>query len=332
MKFFKSILFILVFSFVYAKAKPEIIKFATLAPQKTQWMQTMEQFASRVEAETKGEVKFKIYAGGVHGDEKSVVRKILTGQLHSGGFTGVGIGIIAPGLRVLDAPFLFSLHKEIDYISDKFESEFRKLLSDRGFVLLGWAEVGFVYLFTNKPITKPADLSGVKMWLWEGDPIAESTFKNLQISAIPLSITDVSTSLETGLVDGVYGSTMSVIAMQWFGKVKYMLDLPIANASGAVLISKEKFDKLKPEYQKIILNLGKKYFADLTSITRAKNKEALTVLKENNITVTKPENEKIKQEFLSAGRKARLELAGRIYSEALLAEVEKSLAEFRGCP
>ena len=45
-----------------------------------------------------------------------------------------------------------------------------------------------------------------KMWVWEGDPIAQAAYKALGVSPIPLSVVDVMSSLQTGLVNGVYGA------------------------------------------------------------------------------------------------------------------------------
>ena len=95
-------------------ANPVVIKFATLAPEGSTWMKAMRQFTEEATAKTGGRVKFKIYAGGVSGDEKDVVRKIRLGQLQAAGFTGVGIGEIAPEARILDTPFLFKNAKEIE--------------------------------------------------------------------------------------------------------------------------------------------------------------------------------------------------------------------------
>ena len=64
-----------------------VVKFATLAPDGSTWMKAMKAFTDEASAKTAGRVKFKIYAGGVSGDEKDVVRKIRLGQLQAGGFT-----------------------------------------------------------------------------------------------------------------------------------------------------------------------------------------------------------------------------------------------------
>src|SRR6185503_8783606 len=184
---------------------------------------------------------FRLYPSGVQGDEKDVLRKIKLGQLHAAGITGNGLTSIAPSGRILDSPFLFRDQKEIDFAYGKFGPEIESTMEDAGYVNLGWAEVGYVYIFTNNPVRSKEDLSRSKMWMWEGDPIAEATFGALGVNPIPLTITDVLTSLQTRLIDGVYTSPLAAIALQWFTRVKYMLDLPLANAAGAVVISKKKY-------------------------------------------------------------------------------------------
>src|SRR3990167_9854536 len=104
-----------------------VVKFATLAPEGSTWMKIMREWDAELAQKTGGELKFRFYPGGISGDEKDVVKKIRFGQLHAAGFTGVGLGEIAPEVRILDAPFLFKDAGEVDHIYQKFDSEFRKL-------------------------------------------------------------------------------------------------------------------------------------------------------------------------------------------------------------
>jgi TRAP-type C4-dicarboxylate transport system substrate-binding protein len=312
-----------------AAAAPVTIKFATLAPEGSAWMKVMEKFAGEVREKTAGRVKFRMYPGGVQGDEKDVVRKIRIGQLHAGGFTGVGIGEIAPAVRVLDTPFLFKSVPEIDHVYGSLDADFRKMFEEAGYVLLGWAEVGDVIILSNSPVKKPADLKAVKMWIWEGDPIAEASFSALGIKPIPLSITDVMTSLQTGMIDGIYGSPLAVLAFQWHTRMKFALSLPLANASGAVVVSKKVFDSLTKEDQAVLLASGDRHFRELTRISRADNAQSVGLLKKAGISFTDPAGKAIVAEFESSGKSARESLAGRLYSGELLKRVEKALADFR---
>src|SRR6185436_11856491 len=85
-----------------AGAQEFTIKFATLAPEGTTWMNVMREYDQAIRKESNGRLGFKMYPGGVQGDEKDVLRKVKLGQLHSAGITGVGMTSIAPKARILD--------------------------------------------------------------------------------------------------------------------------------------------------------------------------------------------------------------------------------------
>jgi TRAP-type C4-dicarboxylate transport system substrate-binding protein len=319
---------ILVFSvgLIFAQTK---IRFATVAPDGSTWMKVMKDYVNAVEDATNKKIVFKIYPGQVAGDEKDVLRKIRIGQLDSGGFTGVGLGEIVPEVRILDSPFLFKSYEEVDYVSSRLFDYFTRKFDEKGFVLLGWAEVGFVYVFTSQPINSLEDMSGVKMWMWEGDPIAEATFRAFSINPIPLSITDVLTSLQTNLIDGVYVSPLACVAVQWYTKVKYMLDLPLADSNGAVLLAKKTFDKLTDPEKNTLRELSQKYFGQLTRLSREDNQKSLDLLKEAGITFTSIKNQNSKDGFYESGKKARRDLIGKLYDEEFLQKVERLVEEVR---
>ena len=87
-------------------SQEHIIKFATLAPEGSTWIKLMREYDEIIRKESGGKLGFKIYAGGVAGDEKDVLRKIKIGQYHSAGITGVGLGEISPQVRILDSLFI----------------------------------------------------------------------------------------------------------------------------------------------------------------------------------------------------------------------------------
>lgn len=312
-----------------AKAQQYTIKFATVAPEGSTWMNVMKEYDAAVRKESGGRLGFKFYAGGIAGDEKDVLRKIRIGQYQAAGFTGVGMGEIAPEERILDTPFLFHDTSEINYIYDKFTPQFSQAFEKGGFVFLGWAEVGFVYVFTQKPIYSVQDMKDVKAWMWEGDPIAEVSFKVLHLAPIPLSVMDVNSALQTGMINCVYSPPLAVIALQWFTKVKYMLDVPLANSSGAALVSKRYFDTLPPDLQQILLKNGQIYMKKLTELSRLDNIKAIKTMQQQGITITHPRSKSELAYYYQTGEEARQMLVGKLYSADLLHRIESALAEFR---
>lgn len=304
------------------------IKFATLAPEGSTWITIMKEYDAAIRKESGGRLGFKIYAGGVAGDEKDVIRKMRMNQFQSAGITGLGMGEIAKDVRLLDMPFLFKNHGEVDYVMNQFDGEFKKSFENNGFVVLGWAEVGFVYIFTNTPVYRVSDLKNVKMWAWEGDPVADAAFKTLGVNYIPLSITDVLQSVQTKMINGFYNVPLATVSLQWYTAVKYMLDYPLTNSSGSVVISKREFDKMPKDLQDILLKNGKTYMRKLTELSRKDNVKSIEVLKKNKIQFTSPDPKEVAT-YDEIGKRARLSLVGKLYTQDQLNRVEASVQEAR---
>src|SRR5208283_2137116 len=120
-----------------------------------------------------------------------------------------------------------------------------------------------------------------------------------------------------------------VISMQWFSRVKYMVNTPLADAAGAVVISKKKFDELPPDLQKILVQNGKTFMQKLTRLSREDNAKAIAVLQQNGITIINPPSQEAQKRYDEIGKKGRRLLVGTLYSEDLLQRVEQALAEYR---
>lgn len=311
------------------KPKPKFqIKFATLAPDGSTWMNAMRQMDDEVRARTENRVGFKFYPGGVQGDEKDVLRKIRNGQLHGGGFTGFGLGAVASDVRVLEMPFMFQNMAELDYVRGKIDEDLAAVFDQKGYLNLGWVDVGFIYIFSKKPIATPEDLAAARMWVWAGDPLAELFFKAFNISPIPLAAPDVLTSLQTGVIDSAYSSTLGCMALQWFTRVSYMTDVPITHGMGAALISKKAMKKISPEDMAIVQEVAAPILRELTEKTRVQNLEAIEEMKLEGVEVVKV-SAAVHEQFFATGKGAWDDGVDKLYSGELLERVKVLLAEYR---
>jgi TRAP-type C4-dicarboxylate transport system substrate-binding protein len=131
------------------------------------------------------------------------------------------------------------------------------------------------------------------------------------------------------MVDGVYTPPLAAIALQWFTRVKYMFDLPLANSAGAVVISKKKFLELPEDLRKILADNGRKYMRKLTELSRTDNAAALVTLKKNGILFTEPSGQEELKAYGDIGRTARNMLAGKLFTAEFLGRIEAALEEYR---
>ena len=311
-----------------AFAEPEyVLKFATLAPSGTTWMNLLEEWSEQVKLRSKGRLAFKFYPGGVQGDEPDVLKKMRFNQLQGGAFTGYGIGRIYSPARVMELPFLFRNTEEIDHVRHAFMPEFRKGFHDNGYELLGWMEVGFIHTFSKHPIRTMDDMRSQRVWLWQGDPIGQAFFNASGISPVPLSIVDVYTSLSTGLIDTVYAPPLGAIALQWFTKTKYVSSVPLTNGIGGLIVTRRFFDHLPDELQAVLRETGNETGEKLITATRLDNAKSIDELKLRGLEFVEPGAGLRDADLLKLRDRAAAELVSSNYIPAALFQETRVLLE-----
>ncbi len=302
-----------------------MIKFATVAPEGSTWIKYLKKLDKDIRTKSDGQLGFRIYAGGIAGDELDILKKIRINQIHCTGFTGVGFGHILPMVRVLDLPFYFNSNAETDRVHKEMRSFFSDQFRKKGFELLAWSEAGNVYLFSKKPINKLKDLSGLKVWAWAGDPIAKETFAAMGVNPIPLAITDVTTAINTGMIDTIYAPPLGALALQWYTSMNYMLDLPIVHSTGAVLLSNKYFKKLPKELSLMLSTETSKTMEELTLELRKQNKEAIQIIQDSGVTITPTPVGKDLEDFLNIHDIVSKKLTGETYPKEILDRVDSLL-------
>jgi TRAP-type C4-dicarboxylate transport system substrate-binding protein len=293
-------------------ADPYVLKFATLAPEGTSWMNVIGDWAREVETRSKGRLKFRMYPGGVSGDEPDVLRKIRFGQLHGGAFTGHAIGEVFAPARVLEVPFLFEDTDEQEYVRRKLMPSIEAGVAKNGFLLAGWMEVGWIYMLSSQPVRTIADLRTRRVWLWQNDALGTAFFEASRVPPVPLSVMDVYTSLSTGLVDTVYCPPLACIALQWFSKTRYISDQAIANGIGMLLVSRKFADSLPPDLRKLLEETGRTAGERLLKETRLDNQRSIDVLQKQGIELV-PAFRGDEQEMHAIAARAEEKLAASGY-------------------
>jgi TRAP-type C4-dicarboxylate transport system substrate-binding protein len=324
---------ILVFAFfghqpLVAAEEEYLIKFATLAPEGSPWMNTFHKINGEIKEKTEGKVKLKAYPGGVLGEDRDMLRKMRIGQIHAGGFTGSGLTLVNSEITVMATPFLFRDYGEVDYVLGKMGGHFKRGFEKEGYVVLGWSEIGFVYLLSNVAITSIKELRGARVWSIEGDPLASPVLRKAGVTPIPLGIPDVLMALQTNLIDVVYAPPLAAIALQWFTKVKYMTNLPLIYSLGGVLVDKKVFGKISHNLQEIVKEVFQRHTSLLNERTRRDNDEAVKVMLKEGIELVTP-NSKETEEFKRISLEAIDDLAGKAFSKDVFAEVRSHLNQYR---
>ena len=256
----------------------QTFKIATLVPENSFWMETFRKHATQIETQTNQRVRFKFYPGGVMGGDRTVYRKMRSGQLQGAAVTNGSLNRLYPDIQLYSLLMKFSTLDEVDYIRKKMDAELIEKLNKSKVIAMGFAEMGFAYLMSKNNINNIQDLRNNKTWIPEDNNMAKSAMNALSIPAIPLTIADVLVGLQTGMVDVVTASPVGALALQWHTQIHYLIDLPISYIFGVFILDKKFFQHLSTEDQAIVKIELAQAMKDIDAKNRQDNVSALQAL------------------------------------------------------
>ena len=291
-------------------------------------MNLFDEINTDIMQKTDNAVQFRVYAGGVLGDEKDVIRKMFVGQIHGAVITASSLTKMLPDMDVLQVPFLFQNYEEVDYLLSKMDAHFRGGMEQNGYVMLGWSEGGFVRLMSTVPVVTLDDLRKAKVWVWEEAPMTRAIFKEAGVSGIPLSMPDVLVGLQTGLVDVVYAPPAGAISLQWFTKTKYITDVPLMYITGTIIVKKDAFDRLTPDHQTIVRDAFNRQQERMRKTVRAENRSAIQVMVNSGIQLLEVSGEEI-EKYKQITKRAIQQPGSTSFSKTTLQQAETYLEAFR---
>ncbi len=303
-------------------------RIATLAPEGSLWMKQMQKGAEMVKQATDGRILTKYYGGGSQGDERDVVRKMRMGQLDGAALTSIGLAMIYPGIRVLQLPHFYADVDELDYVRKKTWPYFQKKFREEGFELLTVGDVGWIHLFSTKPIRNESDLKNAKMWIWQGDPLAKKVTAKLGIKGITLGVPEVLPALQSGRIDACFGSPLAAVALQWHTAIRYMSSMKVAYGIGGMVMRKEVWDRASDEDKKAQQKIGRKMSKKTVARVRKDNARALKALKREGMKVVETPAD-VEKKFVDQATEQWQAQVGKVYSQAELDMVMKYRAEYR---
>ena len=281
-----ALLLILVISISSGSPFAQTIKIGTAAPDGSPWHIALREMAQSWKQLSGGRVQVRIYPGGVAGNEPDMVRKMRIGQLHGAALSGQeGLSQIATEMRVLETPMLLKSNAELDYVRDRVSPELEAVLAARGFKVLDWSDVGWVYLFTNKPVVYPADAKSLHIRVSTGDAAWAKALKQGGYNPVPLPLTEMHTGLQSGLIDGFTAPPVMALATQWFGLANHMTAMKWAPLTGALVVSEKAWTQIPKEIRPLLLAAARKACGQAQAEIRRFEDGAIEAMKMHGLVV-----------------------------------------------
>jgi TRAP-type transport system periplasmic protein len=210
-------------------------------------------FKKEVARLTGNQLQVDVFPAMQLGGAKENVDAVRSGTLALTWVGGAFLSRIAPELEAVSLPFVFRNRETAFRVIDgPVGAAIDKKLQDKGFLSLGWMELGMRNITNSRgPIKTMADLKGLKLRLQPNETHL-ATFRALGANPVAMDVKELYSALEQKVVDA-QENPYTVISASRYSEVQKQL----SNSSHffdfiAVVASKKAFEQLKPDFQKAV--------------------------------------------------------------------------------
>jgi tripartite ATP-independent transporter DctP family solute receptor len=265
--------------------KKIVLKVGSITKADSQLSLTVKNIGEELKAKTNGRISATYFPGGELGNETDMMQQLNTGSLQMAVITNAQLSNSSPAFGAWLMPFLVDTHDQAYKLWSSDESmKLFDTLKNENVVGLGYASSGFRYILGTKPVATIKDLEGYKLRTTPSPTILDY-WKGLKASPTPMPLTEVYTSLQTGVIKGVDIDSESVASEKLTEIAKNLNADKHMYWAGGILINKDLWNSLSPEDQKLI-----------KEITLAKTKE-------NSVQVAKNEEKFMSEATTKLGLK-----------------------------
>jgi tripartite ATP-independent transporter DctP family solute receptor len=208
-------------------------------------------FKGIVEAKTGGKVSVEVYPSGQLGGQRELAESAKLGNIEVGFVSDAALSGFVSKAMVFSMPYFFEdtfdpyrlfnspWGKELN--QESIKSANLRILTAGGF--------GFRSLTNNKrPIRSPADAAGLKIRVMES-PVPVAMIKGLGANPTPISITELYTSLQQGVIDGQENPPIVLTTYKLHEVQKYMTLNRHQLGTALVVMNETFYQKLPKAYQ-----------------------------------------------------------------------------------
>jgi TRAP-type transport system periplasmic protein len=220
----------------------------------------MVQIIAREVAKANVGLEVQVYPGASLFKPNDQWNAMVKGQLDISSFPLDYASGKVPQFGATLMPALVRSHERAARLNKSpFMTDIRKIIEDNGVIVLADAWLAGAFGTKEKCILAPADAKGLK--LRAAGPTFAEMWAGAGASIIATPSNEVYNALQTGVIDATDTSTGSFVSFRLYEQIK-CITAPGDNALWfmyePVLMSKMKFDHLKPDQQKALRAAGKK--------------------------------------------------------------------------
>lgn len=209
------------------------------------------EFERLVEEKSDGAIDVQVFYAEELGSEREMAEMTRAGGLEMVLSGLPGTGSFVPQLEVMEAFYTYADVEELAAVFEAIADDLNGFMEPQGFHLVGTMYQGPRNLLSKTPVRSLEDMAGLKLRIPQ-TPLFVSLAQTWGATPTAISLGEVYTSLESGVIDAIDGTSETIVSSKFFEQAKYLTLTQHNFYPQPMVANKAWWDGLSDEHRQII--------------------------------------------------------------------------------
>lgn len=239
------------------KVGQTVLKYAFNQTLENPEAQAVVEMSDKLYDATEGRYSIEVYPSEQLGSQAESLELVQAGTVEMAMVSNSIIEAVCPDFAITGAPYVYEgdAHQQKLFESDALD-EFFAMTKDQGFEILAVYSLGARNVYSTKPVTSPADLSGKKIRVMQSDTMIKM-MECLGGIGTPMAQGDVYTAIQTGTIDGAENNIITYVDLVQYEVAKEYSLTNHLMIPDMMVISNKVLEGMSAEDQEALKSLAK---------------------------------------------------------------------------
>jgi tripartite ATP-independent transporter DctP family solute receptor len=259
-------------------------------------VEAVRWMSDRIERETNGRMRIRVYHSGQLGREGDTVDLVRFGAIDMARVNFAALNNAFPLTRVFSLPYVFdSVDHMRSAVDGKPGTRVLKGFETRDLIGLAMYDSGARCFYnTHRAIHEPQDLHGLKIRVPPSDMFI-AMVKQMGANATILSFGEIFSALQTRLIDGAENNWRGFHSSRQFEVARYWTQTEHSFSPEALLLSKRRFQQLSPSDRELFLAVARESVPYMRGLWDKAEAESRAAVIKAGVTVGQVDRELFKR-------------------------------------
>ncbi|SDX05957.1 TRAP transporter substrate-binding protein [Roseicitreum antarcticum] len=257
------------------------------------------EFERLVEERSNGEIDVQVFYAEELGSEREMAEMTRAGGLEMVLSGLPGTGAFVPQIEVMEAFYTYDNLEELATVVGAIADDLNAFMEPQGFHLVGYMYQGPRNLLSTRPVREFDDMAGLRLRIPQ-TPLFVALAQSWNATPTAISLGEVYTSLESGVIDAVEGTSETIVSSRFYENANYLTVTRHNFYPQPMVVNKGWWDGLSEEHQAVINESAQDAAAYQLSLHKDAEAAAMQTMRDSGVEIIEVDTAPFSEPVLAA--------------------------------